>query len=385
VKLPLEGVLVVALEQAVAVPLATRKMADAGARVIKVERPEGDFARGYDRVVFGASSHFVWVNRGKESVAVDFKKPEDAAFLRRLVAEADVFIQNLAPGAAARAGFGSAELRASHPRLITCDVSGYGPSGPYADMRAYDTLVQGETGLASVTGTADSPARVGISICDIAAGMHAYAGVLEALLDRDRTGEGAALEVSLFASMAEWMAVPYLHHVYTGKAPGRTGLSHPGIAPYGPFRSGEGDTVLIAVQNEREWLRLCEEVLERPELARDERFRGNPARMERRAEVDAAVQEGLSRFTTAELTDRLFRAGVAFGRVNGVAELAAHPQLRCMEVETPGGERVRIPADPVEWVDEARDAGTPGDSRRVRVPALDEDGPALRKEFGGES
>jgi crotonobetainyl-CoA:carnitine CoA-transferase CaiB-like acyl-CoA transferase len=380
VTLPLEGILVVALEQAVAVPLATRKMADAGARVIKVERPEGDFARGYDRIVLGASSHFVWVNRGKESVALDFKRPQDAAFLHRLIAAADVFIQNLAPGALARAGFGSKELRAAHPRLITCDVSGYGPEGPYAEMRAYDTLVQGETGLASVTGTGESPARVGISICDVAAGMHAYAGVLEALRLRDRTGEGAALEVSLFDAMADWMSVPYLHWAYGGRAPERTGLTHPGIAPYGPFRSGEGDTVLIAVQNEREWVRLCERVLERPELAAVARFQGNPARMAHRAEVDRLVQEGLARFTTAELVERLAAAGVAFGRVNSVEAFASHPQLRLTEVETPQNGQVRLPASPVVWAeraasDEAR-RGAP------RVPALDEHGAALRREFG---
>jgi crotonobetainyl-CoA:carnitine CoA-transferase CaiB-like acyl-CoA transferase len=377
---PLDGILVVALEQAVAVPLATRKMADAGARVIKVERPEGDFARGYDRIVFGASSHFVWVNRGKESVALDFKKPEDAAFLHRLIAAADVFIQNLAPRALARAGFGARDLRAAHPRLITCDVSGYGPEGPYAEMRAYDTLVQGETGLAAVTGTAEAPARVGISICDIAAGMHAYAGVLEALRVRDSTGEGAALEVSLFDAMADWMSVPYLHWAYGGKAPERTGLTHPGIAPYGPFRSGEGDTVLIAVQNEREWVRLCEHVLERPDLAADARYQGNPARMAHRAEIDRAVQEGLARFTTAALTERLRTAGVAFGRVNTVEEFASHPQLRLTEIETQGDERVHLPASPVVWAeasqgDEAR-RGSP------RIPALDEHGAALRSEFG---
>ena len=402
--LPLRGILVVSLEQAVAVPLATRKMADAGARVIKVERPEGDFARGYDRVVAGASSHFVWVNRGKESIALDIKSPDDASFLHRVVAAADVFIQNLAPGAAARAGFGSAELRARHPGLITCDVSGFGPTGPYAEMRAYDSLVQGETGLASVTGTSESAARVGISICDIAAGMHAYVGVLEALRVRDRTGEGAGLQVSLFDSMADWMSVPYLHWTYGGKALERRGLMHPGIVPYGPFQSGEGDTVLIAVQNDREWVRLCEQVLERSDLAADETLRGNPERLARRAEVDRAVQEGASRLSTAELTSRLLKAGVAFGRVNDVRGFASHPQLRLQEIETPEGARVHLPADPVVWVDDggAARAGKAGGERAragesdkrairagelhepsgTRVPALNESGAALRREFG---
>jgi len=374
---PLEGVLVVSLEQAVAVPLATRKMADAGARVVKLERAEGDFARGYDRVVGGGSSHFLWLNRGKESVAIDLKDPGDADFLRRMIASADVFVQNLAPGAAARAGFGSDALRRAHPRLVTCDVTGYGEDGPYADMKAYDNLVQGEAGLQAVTGTPDAPARVGISICDIAAGVHVYTGVLEALLARARTGEGAALEVSLFGAIADWMAVPYLHWAYGGQAPERTGLRHPGIAPYGPFDSAEGDTVLVAVQNEREWVRLCTDVLGRPELAADPRFADNPARVAHRAALDAALQDAFGRFPTAELTERLRAGGVAFGRVNSVEAFAAHPQLRLTEVDTAFGP-VRLPADPVVW----RDGQGAPDAARPRVPALDEHGPALRQEFG---
>lgn len=240
-------------------------------------------------------------------------------------------------------------------------------------------LVQGETGLAAVTGSSETPARVGISICDIAAGMHAYTGVLEALRVRDRTGEGAALEVSLFDAMADWMSVPYLHWVYAGRTLERTGLRHPGIAPYGAYRSSEGDTVMIAVQNEREWIRLCEDVLERPDLAADERYRGNPARIAQREDVDRIVQDGARRFTTAELTDRLFRAGVAFGRVNTVSESAAHPQLRWIDVEIPEGS-VRLPADPVQWVGR-RDLDADR-SARARVPALNEHGEALRKEFG---
>jgi crotonobetainyl-CoA:carnitine CoA-transferase CaiB-like acyl-CoA transferase len=392
--LPLDGVLVVALEQAVAAPFATRKLADAGARVIKVERPGGDFARGYDHVVHGDSSHFVWINRGKESVVADLKNASDAAFLHRVIAKADVFIQNLAPGAAARAGFGSQALREAHPRLITCDLSGYGVSGPYAEMKAYDILVQGETGLQSVTGTPESPARVGISICDIAAGMHVYGAVLEALLLRGRTGQGSALEVTLFDAMADWMSVPYLHWVYGGRAPARTGLMHYGITPYGPFVSRDGDVVLVAVQNEREWVRLCEEVLERPELAADPRFQGNPSRIAHREEVEWSVREGLARYSTEEMTDRLRRAGVAYGRLNSVETFAAHPQLRLQEIETAEGV-VRLPAEPVVWVerdamqesalekgDERERRGLERPSRqRPKVPSLDEHGASLRAEF----
>jgi itaconate CoA-transferase len=371
--LPLDGILVVSVEQAVAVPLATRKMADAGARVVKVERPGGDFARGYDRVVHGDSTYFVWLNRGKESVVVDMKDEGDAAFLRRLVARADVFVQNLAPGAAARLGFGSADLRRAYPRLVTCDVTGYGERGPYADMKAYDSLVQGEAGLEAVTGTPDAPARVGISICDIAAGMHVYAGVLEALRERDRTGEGAALEVSLFDAIADWMAVPYLHHAYGGGAPERAGLRHPGIAPYGPFTSSEGDTVLVAVQNEREWARLCTDVLERPDVAADPRFADNPGRVANREALEEVLQAEFGALTTGEATERLERAAVAFGRVRSVEAFADHPQLRLTDVEASGG-TVQLPADPVVWRERAA-------SPTRAVPTLDEHGASLRAEF----
>ncbi|MDZ7780023.1 MAG: CaiB/BaiF CoA-transferase family protein [Gemmatimonadota bacterium] len=377
---PLEGVLVVSVEQAVAVPLATRKMADAGARVIKVERPGGDFARGYDRVVDGGSAYFVWLNRGKESVVIDLKDPDGAALLRRMVSRADVFVQNLAPGAAARAGFGSEDLRNAHPRLITCDVSGYGERGPYAEMKAYDSLVQGEAGLHAVTGTPESPARVGISVCDIAAGMHVYTGVLEALRVRDRSGEGAALEVSLFSAIADWMSVPYLHQVYGGRAPERTGLRHPSIAPYGPFDSRDGDTVLVAVQNEREWVRLCERVLDRPELAIDPRFTDNPGRVEHRNALVAELQDAMGRLSTDELGGRLSEASIAFGRVRSVEDFAAHPQLALTEIETPNG-RVRVPGDPVAWREREGDRGAEKEEP-VRVPDLDADGAALRTEFG---
>lgn len=374
----------VSLEQAVTAPLATRKLADAGARVIKVERPEGDFARAYDRVARGGSAYFVWLNRGKESVRIDFKDPEDARLLRRMLAAADVFVQNLAPGATERAGFGSRSLRKGRPSLVTCDVTGYGATGPYAGMKAYDNLVQGEVGLHAVTGTPDAPARVGISICDIAAGMHVYGAVLEALLLRERTGEGASLHLSLFDAVADWMAVPYLHWAHTGVAPPRTGLEHPSIAPYGPFETGDGDVLLVAVQNEREWRRLCEGVLERPELARDQRFRDNPARVAHREALNARVAEALGRLTTETALERLQGAGVAFGRVNEVEGFARHPQLRLSEVLTEGGP-VRLPADPVRWGDGAaeREGRVEGEQLAPpRVPALDEHGDALRREFG---
>ena len=390
--LPLEGTLVVSLEQAVAAPLATRKLADAGARVLKVERPEGDFARGYDRMVEGESAYFVWLNRGKESVVLDLKDEEDRALLVRMVAAADVFVQNLAPGAAARAGFGSEELRERHSRLVTCDISGYGSSGPWARMKAYDNLVQGEAGLQAVTGTPEAPARVGISICDIAAGMHAYAAVLEALVLRARTGQGARLEVSLFDSLADWMSVPWLQWTYGGKAPPRSGLEHPSIAPYGPFVSREGDVVLLAVQNEREWRRLCERALGRAELVDDPRFRDNPARVANRRELEKEIGEVLGRLGTSDLTARLTEADIAHGRVNEVAAFARHPQLRLMDVTTASGD-VRLPAEPVRWGgEEEGGAGRPGDGAGhltgeaspdlPRVPGLDEHGEALRREFG---
>ena len=370
---PLDDVTVVALEQAVAVPLATRKLADAGARVIKVERPGGDFARGYDRVVEGGSAYFVWLNRGKESVVLDLDRPGDVELLHNMIAAADVFVQNLAPGSAAGRGFGAETLRRTHPALITCDVSGYGTTGPYARMKAYDSLVQGESGLQAVTGTREEPARVGISASDIAAGMHVHAAVLEALLLRTRSGKGRALSVSLFQSMADWMSVPYLHHVYGGSPPARMGLRHPGIAPYGPYVSADGDTVLLAVQNQPEWRRLCHEVVGRPELAEDKRFRDNPARVANREALVEALQASLGQWSTSDLLQKLEKSRIAFGRVRSVAEFASHPQLRLLDVDTPDG-RVHLPAEPEPW----RTSGSV-----PRVPALDEHGAALRREFAG--
>ncbi len=372
---PLEGLLVVSLEQAVAAPYCSCKLADAGARVIKLERPEGDFARGYDRVVKGESAYFVWLNRGKESIAVDLKQPADLALVKRMLARADVFIQNLAPGAAGRLGLGHAALRKAHPRLITCDISGYGETGPYAEMKAYDLLVQAESGLAAVTGRPEGPGRVGVSVCDIACGMYAHQAILEALLLRERSGEGSALATSLFAGMADWMTVPLLHQDYGPGAPPRVGLNHPSIAPYGVYACRGGDEVVFSIQNEREWRRLVTEVLERPEMLEDPRFADNSARVANRPALDAIIDEVFGKLTREALTARLLAAAIAYGAVNTPADLSAHPQLRRVSVATPSG-RVELVAPPVQVRDAEIALGA--------VPALDQHGAALREEFGQE-
>jgi len=369
---PLGGLLVVSLEQAVAAPYCSSRLADAGARVIKLERAEGDFARGYDRVVHGESTYFVWLNRGKESIAVDLKQPEDLALVKRMLAEADVFIQNLAPGAAGRLGLGHEALRKAHPRLITCDISGYGESGPYAEMKAYDLLVQAESGLASITGRPEGPGRVGVSVCDIACGMYAYQAVLEALLRRGRTGEGSALATSLFSGMADWMTVPLLHQDYGPGAPKRIGLNHPSIAPYGVYACKGGEEVVFSIQNEREWKRLVEEVLRRPEMLADARFADNTARVANRPALDAIIDEVFGALRREDLTRRLFAAAIAYGAVNTPADLSAHPQLHRVTVETPSGP-VNLVAPPVEVRGSDFDLGA--------VPALDQHGAALRREF----
>jgi len=369
----LDGLLVVCLEQAVAAPYCSSRLADLGARVIKVERPEGDFARRYDRYVSGQSTYFVWLNRGKESICLDIKDPDDAALLGRMLDRADVFIQNLAPGAAARAGFGSDALRARNPRLVTCDISGYGEEGPYAQMKAYDLLVQAETALAYVTGSPDAPARVGVSVCDIAAGMYAHAAVLAALLRRAETGEGEAVRVSLFDGMADWMTVPYLQYRYGGEMPKRPGLAHPTIAPYGLFECSDGG-VLLSIQNEREWERLCRDVLGDPSLATDPRFKDNPTRVRNRSALDAIVNDVFGHQPREQVCARLLAAGIAFGRLNDVGGLAEHPQLRTLPVRTPAGE-IDLIAPP------ARMSGT--GARLGDVPAVGEHTERIRREFGG--
>jgi crotonobetainyl-CoA:carnitine CoA-transferase CaiB-like acyl-CoA transferase len=369
---PLEGLLVIALEQAVAAPYCSSRLADAGARVIKIERAEGDFARGYDRAAKGQASYFVWLNRGKQSIVLDIKDPADAALLHRMLAKADVFIQNLLPGAAARAGFGSAELRKKHPRLITCDISGYGEDGPYAEMKSYDMLVQAETGLAAVTGGPDAPGRVGVSVCDIAAGMYAHQAILEALIRRGRTGESAGIAVSLFDGMADWMAVPLLQHDYGGKAPARVGLMHPTVAPYEAYPAKDGIPVVISIQNEREWARFCAEILGDAALAAHPDFCSNVQRVANRPALQARIAAIFARHTSADLAATLLKAGIAFGRVNGIAEFSQHPQLRRAVVQTPEGE-VAIPAPPPRWAGDALALGP--------VPAIGEHSDAIRKEF----
>ncbi len=336
---PLDGLLVVALEQAVAVPFATRQLADLGARVIKIERAgAGDFARGYDTSVLGQASYFVWLNRGKESVELDVKSPGGQEVMAALLARADVFVQNLAPGAAARLGLGAAELLARHPRLICCSVSGYGPDGPYAGKKAYDLLVQCEAGLLSVTGTPDVPCKAGISVADIAAGMYAYTGVLTALYERERTGRGSSFEVSLLDALGEWMSQPYYYTVYGETEVRRTGARHASISPYGPYLDGQ---VFLGLQNEREWAVLCEKVLGRPELVADPRFATNPDRVAHDAELTVIIEAMLAGLTPDEVVARLDAAGIACARLRTPAEFAAHPQLqardRWREADTPAG------------------------------------------------
>ena len=372
---PLAGILVVSVEQAVAAPFATSRLADAGARVIKVERAEGDFARHYDRHVAGECAWFVWLNRGKESIVLDIKDEADNALLQRIVARADVFVQNLAPGAAARAGLDSDALRERHPRLITCDISGYGESGPYAEMKAYDFLIQCESGIASVTGSPESASRVGVSVCDIGAGLNAYGAILEALHGRHRTGRGSGIRVSLFDGMADWMTVPLLHLEHGGRAPARTGLSHAMIAPYGAYPVGDGGQMVIAIQNEREWARFCEHVLGDAALTTDARFAGHPARLKNRPVMDVLIVAAFSQYDMESLADALSRAQIAFGRLNDVSGLSEHPQLRRSRVATPAGP-VDIVAPPARHADDARPLRP--------VPALGEQSKAIRGEFGGD-
>ncbi|CAN5726681.1 CaiB/BaiF CoA-transferase family protein [soil metagenome] len=339
---PLEGVTVVSLEQAVAAPFASRQLADLGARVIKVERPgTGDFARGYDETVKGMASHFVWLNRSKESLTLDLKKPGAPEVLDGLLERADVFLHNLAPGAVDRLGFGAERLRQRDPRLICCSISGYGSTGPYRDKKAYDLLVQCEAGLVSITGTPDTPSKVGISVADIAAGMYAYSGILTALYDRERTGEGADFEVSLFEALGEWMGFPGYYTAYGGEEPPRTGASHAAIAPYGPFEAGDGQSVFLGIQNEREWAKFCKEVLENQDLATDPRFSNNTKRVENREELTAEIHAVFAALSAEQAVERLEAAGIANARMNGVQEFWDHPQLqardRWREVQSPAG------------------------------------------------
>jgi itaconate CoA-transferase len=373
-KRPLDGLLVVALEQAVAAPFCSSRLADAGARVIKIERPEGDFARGYDRAAKGESSYFAWLNRGKESLVLDIKGPADRALLDSLLAKADVFIQNLAPGAVDRLGLGAQTLRGKHPKLITCDVSSYGVEGPYSQRKGYDLLLQAETGLASVTGLPEGPGRVGVSICDIATGMYAYQAILESLIQRGVTGQGAGLQVSLFDSIADWMTSPLLLAEASRINPSRLGLHHASIAPYGAYPCADGSEVLISIQNEREWVSFCTKVLQQPEVATDPRFIDNTARVANRPALSAIVCEVFGKLQRPDLIKTLDDAAIAFGAVNTVLDLSDHPHLRRMTADSAGGP-VAMPAPPVRRIGEATLQPGP-------IPAVGEHTDAIRAEFG---
>jgi formyl-CoA transferase len=334
--LPLEGITVIAVEQAVAAPFCSSRLADAGATVIKVERPEGDFARAYDVAAKGQSSYFVWLNRGKQSVVVDLATREGRAQLEELIAGADVLLQNLKPGSMDKLGFSLERVRKDYPALICCTITGYGDEGPYAHRKAYDLLIQAESGLASITGSAEGPSRVGVSIVDVATGATAHASILEALFARTRTGKGADIRISMFDVMADWLAVPLLNSE-AGNPPKRMGLAHPSIAPYGVFRSRDGKDILISIQSEREWKKLCAEVLDKPDLPNDPRFANMIERVRNRAATDKTVGDSFGSLTRDELLKRLEDADIAFAEVNTMADLTVHPHLRRIEVDTPKG------------------------------------------------
>ena len=378
---PLDGITVVALEQAVAAPFATRQLADLGARVIKIERPNvGDFARGYDETVKGMSSHFVWLNRSKESLTLNLKHPHAAPILERLLERADVVIQNLAPGSARRLGLGAESLLPKYPRLIVCDISGYGDNGPYASKKAYDLLVQAEAGVLSVTGTPDTPSKVGISIGDIATGMYAYSGILTALYQREKSGKGTRIEVTLFEALAEWMGYPLYYTHFGGTAPARTGPDHATIVPYGRYQTGDGKSVMLGLQNEREWTVFCEKVLLRPELAQDLRYDSNSKRAAKRAEINALIGKAFAALTSEQLIERLESSGIANSRMNSPDQVWEHPQLkarnRWREMDSPVGPLATL----------LPPATMPGfEARLDRIPALGEHTEPILAELGYSS
>lgn len=374
---PLEGLLVVAIEQAVAAPLCTARLADAGARVIKIERETGDFARNYDTAGLGESSYFLWLNQGKESIVLDFGQPEGEALLHAIIAKADVLVQNLAPGATQRAGFGSAEMRKINPRLITCDISGYGTNAEVEGKKAYDLLVQAESGLVSTSGGPNEIGRIGVSICDIGAGMTAHAGILEALIKRSTSGEGSAVAVSLFDVAAEWMTVPLLHAEHGKGAPQRVGLNHPSIAPYGAYKTKDAALTLISIQNEREWKRLCEEVFLQPDMVMDARFNTNNLRVENRPELDERIGQITQALAADTFRKRLTNAEIAWGAVNSVDGLSTHPALRRREATNSFGETLMIPAPPVHWLDARRENSVGS------TPKIGEHTDAIKREFLG--
>ena len=371
---PLSGKLVVALEQAVAAPFCSSRLADAGARVIKIERKgAGDFARAYDTAANGESAYFTWLNRGKESVALDIKAGEDREILLRMLENADVFIQNLLPGALAKLGLDSASLRERFPRLVTCDITGYGEDGPMRNAKAYDLLVQCESGLASVTGTADGPGRVGVSVCDIATGMTAHAGICEALVGRDRTGKGSGVSVAMFDVMADWMSVPLLYHDYLGKPTPRVGLNHTVICPYGAYQCKDGQLVVITVQHNGEWQRFCEHILGDAALATDPRFHDNTSRINNKPALEELIKAVFASHDRTEMLKRLDAAGIASGAVNDVAALSDHPQLDRAVIGTPSGE-INVPTPPIRR--------SLGETALGPCPAFDAEGEAIRAEFG---
>lgn len=372
---PYQGLLVVTLEQAVAAPLCSCHFAEGGARVIKIERADGDFARRYDSVVKGESSYFVWANHGKESLQLNIKDPADADLLHSILAEADIFIQNLAPGAIGRAGFDTDELRERHPRLITCDISGYGEDGDYREMKAYDFLVQCESGLVAINGSPKGYGRIGVSICDIGAGMNAVIGIQRALLQRQGTGRGTGVKVSLFDTAADWMTVPLMHAQYGGRAPQRVGLHHPSIAPYGGYETADHEILAISIQNEREWHRFCDQVLGQADLADDPRFNESEVRVRHRAELDVYIEAVFSQQTRAHLEQALKTAGIAYGAVNSVESFAEHAQLRRRSVSLPDGQQADLVAPPIRTSDEAANACFGA------VPAVGQHSQAIREEF----
>lgn len=357
---PLKGLKVVAIEQAVAAPFASARLADAGASVVKIERPEGDFARGYDDVAKGQSSYFVWLNRGKQSRSLDLTSPEGKAALEEALATADVLIQNLKPGSLARLGFSAQRLHQDYPRLISCSITGYGNQGPLADRKAYDLLIQAESGLCSITGGPTEASRVGISVVDIATGATAHAAILEALIQRGITGKGACISISMFDVMADWLTVPLLNHE-GGKSPKRVGLAHPSIAPYGVFHPKSGAPILISIQSDREWATLAKDFLQDEGLASDARFATNVARVQNREETDAIVAAAFASMSANEAIERLSKANIALASVNDMAGLSAHAHLRRIQVDTPNGP-VSFPAPAAVFEGEERDYGP--------VPAL---------------
>ncbi|WP_394728696.1 CaiB/BaiF CoA transferase family protein [Altererythrobacter sp. GH1-8] len=369
----LKDVLVVSLEQAVAAPYASSRLADAGARVIKIERPEGDFARNYDTMVKGESAYFVWLNRGKQSLCLDLREEEDLTLLLRMIAKADVFIENLKPGTLKKFGVDLDALCQTHERLIACSISGFGEEGPYSTLKAYDLIVQGEAGLCAITGTPEGPARVGVSVCDIAAGMTAHAAILQALYRREREGRGRRIRVSLFDALADWMNVPFLQYAYGGYENRRSGVNHPSIAPYGAFPTNDGKQIIFSVQNQREWRLFCEHVMGDLALADDPLFKTNMERIDNRSDLESRVRTRFAQLDIEDAMDLLERSGIAYGRLNGIPELAEHPHLRRMSVETEAGE-VQIIAPGAVYGDAPSD-------RLPSIPRIGQHSIDIRREF----